>query len=50
MSEWFESRSATLMVETRVSGSGTKRANGIAMHHAEHVVRFYGRTHFSSTR
>ena len=25
-------------VETRVSGSGTKRAGGIAMHHAEHVA------------
>src|SRR5918994_3824162 len=28
-------------VETRVSGSGTKRASGVAMHAAEHVVRFY---------
>jgi signal transduction histidine kinase len=27
--------------ETGVPASGTKRANGIAMHHAEHVVRFY---------
>ena len=25
----------------RVSGLGTKRANGIAMHATEHVVRFY---------
>ena len=27
--------------ETYVLSSGTKRANGVAMHHAEHVVRFY---------
>src|SRR5215212_5964494 len=28
-------------VETCLPGSGTKRANGVAMHAAEHVVRFY---------
>jgi signal transduction histidine kinase len=28
-------------VETRVQASGTKRANGVAMHPAAHVVRFY---------
>src|SRR5688572_8237103 len=27
--------------ESRVPGLGTKRANGIAMHATEHVVRFY---------
>lgn len=27
--------------ETGVPGSGTKRANGVAMHASEHVVQFY---------
>ena len=28
-------------IETRDSGSGTKRANGVAMHAAKHIVQFY---------